>query len=124
MVEATFSAATGPQTHVTGTSGRLSPVTEVWANRLMPCGWKSAVEKNGFWPWDKAVAGHWKNQRKRAGAQQPHRVWVLAPSAQACTHRRKPRARYNAPATARVIHVRHPRADFGACLASFECACR
>ena len=44
MVEATLSEATGPQIHVTGTSGRLSPVTDVCASRLMPVGWKSAVE--------------------------------------------------------------------------------
>ena len=115
MVEATFSDATGPQIHVTGTSGTLRPVTEVCDNRLMPCGWKSAVEKNGFWPCDNAVAGHWKNHRKSAGSPQPHRVCVLAPSAQACTQSRKPSARYSAPATTRVIHVRHHRADFGAC---------
>ena len=43
-VEATLSDATGPQIQVTGTSGRLSPVTDVCASRLMPVGWKSAVE--------------------------------------------------------------------------------
>ena len=43
-VEATLSEATGPQIHVTGTSGRLSPMTDVWARRLIPVGWKSAVE--------------------------------------------------------------------------------
>src|ERR1700728_1070971 len=99
MVEATFSDATGPQIHVTGTSGRLRPVTEVCDKRLMPCGWNSAVEKNGFWPCDNAVAVHCKNHRKSAGSPQPHRVWVLAPSAQAWTHRRNPSARYNTPAT-------------------------
>ena len=43
-VEATLSEATGPQIHVTGTSGRLSPVTDVCASRLTPVGWKRAVE--------------------------------------------------------------------------------
>ena len=107
IVEATLSEATGPQIHVTGTSGRLSPVTDVCASRLMPVGWKSAVEKKGFCPWASAVAGHWKNHRNSAGSPQPHRVWVEAPSAQACTHRTNPRARYTAPAAARVIHGRH-----------------
>src|ERR1700728_2060571 len=81
MVEATLSDATGPQIHVTGTSGRLRPVTEVWASRLMPLGWKSAVEKKGFCPWASAVAGHWKNHRNSAGSPQPQSVWVDAPSA-------------------------------------------
>jgi hypothetical protein len=92
-VEATFSEATGPQIQVTGTSGRLRPVTEVWASRLMPSGWNSAVEKNGLCPWASAVAGHWKNQRNRAGSPQPHRVCVDAPSAQALIQRMKPRRR-------------------------------
>ncbi len=38
IVEATLSEATGPQIHVTGTSGRLNPVTDVCASRLMPFG--------------------------------------------------------------------------------------
>ncbi len=92
-VEATLSDATGPHIHVTGTSGMVSPVTEVWASRLMPLGWKSAVEKNGFCPWASAVAGHWKNQRNSAGSPHPHRVWVDAPSVQACTHSTNPTAR-------------------------------
>ncbi len=92
-VEATLSEATGPQIQVTGTSGRLSPVTDVWASRLMPPGWKSAVEKKGFCPWANAVAGHWKNHRNRAGSPHPHSVWVVAPSTQACTHSAKPTTR-------------------------------
>ncbi len=93
MVEATFSDAMGPQIHVTGTSGMLSPVTEVCASRLIPVGWKSADEKNGFCPCDSAVAGHWKNQRNSAGSPQPHRVWVEAPWVHAWIHRTNPRAR-------------------------------
>jgi hypothetical protein len=95
MVDATFSEAIGPQIQVTGTSGRLRPVTEVWASRLMPPGWNSAVEKNGLCPWASAVAGHWKNQRNRAGSPQPHSVCVDAPSpsAQALIQRMKPRRR-------------------------------
>jgi hypothetical protein len=92
-VEATLSAATGPQIQVTGTSGRLSPVTEVCASRLMPPGWNSAVEKNGLCPWASAVAGHWKNHRKRAGSPQPQSVCVDAPSAQALIQRMNPSAR-------------------------------
>ena len=106
-VDATLSDATGPQIQVTGTSGRLSPVTDVWESRFTPVGWNSAVEKNGFSPWASAVAGHWKNQRNRAGSPQPHSVWVVAPSAQACTHSTKPRARYTDPAAATVIHGAH-----------------
>ena len=87
----------------------VSPVTEVWASRLIPVGWKSAVEKNGFCPCASAVAGHWKNQRKSAGSPQPHSVWVVAPSAQACTHSTNPSARYAAPAAARLIHGRQRR---------------
>ncbi len=43
-VEATFSEATGPQIQVTGTRGRLSPMTDVCDSRLIPVGWNSAVE--------------------------------------------------------------------------------
>ena len=92
-VEATLSEATGPQIQVTGTSGRLRPATEVCASRLMPPGWNSAVEKNGFCPWASAVAGHWKNHRNSAGSPQPHRVCVDAPSAQAWIQRTKPSRR-------------------------------
>src|SRR6516165_3077766 len=92
-VEATLSEATGPQIQVTETSGRLRPSTEVWASRLMPPGWNIAVEKNGLCPWARAVAGHWKNHRNRAGSPQPHRVWVVAPSAQALIQRTNPSAR-------------------------------
>jgi hypothetical protein len=52
-----------------------------------------AVEKNGFWPWARAVAGHWKNHRKSAGSPQPQSVWVVAPWAQACIQRTKPKRR-------------------------------
>src|SRR5580704_14069664 len=93
IVEATLSDATGPQIHVTGTSGMLNPVTEVCASKLMPPGWNSALEKNGFCPWASAVAGHWKNQRNSAGSPQPHRVCVDAPWVQACTHSTNPTAR-------------------------------
>src|ERR1700722_19331032 len=126
IVEATLSDATGPQIHVTGTSGTLNPVTDVCASRLMPLGWNSALEKNGFCPCASAVAGHWKNHRNSAGSPQPHRVWVVTPSTQACTHRRNPSARYSTPAVTRVIHGRHRhrRAWLGACSASFERACR
>ena len=93
MVEATLSEATGPQIHVTGTSGKVRPVTEVCANRLMPPGWNIAVEKNGFCPWAMAVAGHWKNHRKSAGSPQPQSVWVVAPWAQACIQRMNPKRR-------------------------------
>src|SRR5580698_2449312 len=116
IVDATLSDATGPQIHVTGTRGRLSPVTDVCASRLMPFGWKRAVEKKGFWACASAVAGHWKNQRNSAGSPHPHRVWVVAPSVQACTHRRNPSARYSVPPTAKVIHGRHRRARLAACL--------
>src|SRR5579871_1989409 len=92
-VDATLNEATGPQIQVTGTSGKLRPVTEVCDNRLMPPGWNSAVEKNGLCPWASAVAGHWKNHRNSAGSPQPHRVWVVAPSAQALIQRMIPSAR-------------------------------
>ncbi len=92
-VEATLREATGPQIQVTGTSGTLSPMTDVWANRLTPVGWNMAVEKKGFCPWARAVAGHWKNQRNSAGSPQPHSVCVVAPWVQACSQTPKPRAR-------------------------------
>ena len=120
-VEATLSDATGPQIHVTGTSGMLSPVTEVLASRLMPVGWKSAVEKKGLCPCASAVAGHWKNHRNNAGSPQPQRVWVVAPSDQAWAHNTKPTARYSTPAVRRVIHGRHRhrRARLGRVLSQF-----
>jgi hypothetical protein len=92
-VEATLSEATGPQIQVTGASGRLSPVTEVCASRLMPPGWNSAAEKNGFCPWASAVAGHWKNHRKSAGSPQPQSVCVDPPSDHALIQRMNPSAR-------------------------------
>ncbi len=92
-VAATLSEATGPQIQVTGTRGRLMPVTDVCVNRFRPVGWKRAVEKKGFCPWAMAVAGHWKNHRNSAGSPQPHSVWVVPPSVQACTQTRKPRPR-------------------------------
>src|SRR6185312_8397740 len=89
-VEATLSEATGPQIQVTGTSGRLSPSTEVCASMLMPPGRNIAVEKKGLCPWASAVAGHWKNHRNRAGSPQPQSVWVDAPLTQALIQRMNP----------------------------------
>src|ERR1700684_1028177 len=107
IVEATLSDATGPQIHVTGTSGRLNPVTDVCASRLMPLGWNSALEKNGVCPCASAWAGPCKNHRNNAGSPQPHRVWVVAPSTQAWTHKRNPSARYSPAAVRRVLHGGH-----------------
>ena len=103
-VEATLRAATGPQIQVTGTSGMLSPSTEVCASRLIPWGWKRAVEKNGLCPCASAVAGHWKNHRKRAGSPQPHSVWVEAPRVHASPHNSTPSPTYDKPA--RPTHSR------------------
>ena len=109
-VEATLSDATGPQIHVTGTSGMLSPVTEVLASRLMPVGWKSAVEKNGLCPCANAVAGHWKNHRNRAGSPQPQRVCVVAPWDHAWAHNTNP--------TATIQHTRRQRGSSTAATAT------
>ena len=43
-VDATFNAATGPNSHVTGASGIPRTRTLVFESMLMPVGWKSAVE--------------------------------------------------------------------------------
>lgn len=53
-VEATLRVATGPKSNVTGMSGMPIPSTLVLDSRLMPPGWKRAVEYSGLWPWVRA----------------------------------------------------------------------
>ena len=79
-VRATFMAATGPHSQVTGASTTPRATTLVSSSRLMPPGWKSHVEYRTSWPWARAKAGHRKNQRNRAASPQPQVVvddgWV------------------------------------------------
>ncbi len=53
-VNATFKVATGPKSQVIGAKGIPMASTLVFASRLMPPGWNSAVEKNGLCPWANA----------------------------------------------------------------------
>ncbi len=85
-VDATFSVATGPKSHVTGASGMPMASTLVLDRRLIPPGWKSAVEWKRLDPWAIACAGHSRNQRKSAGSPQPQMVTDVGCVDHACHH--------------------------------------
>ena len=71
---ATLTEAIGPKIAVIGRSTAPSAIDEVLANRLVPIGWNTAVEKNGFMPWRMATQSHSKYQAKREESEQGHVV--------------------------------------------------
>ena len=71
-VSATFVAATGPKSQVTGARTTPTSVPDVFESRLAPCGTFTAPEKNTLCAWAIAQAGQAMNQTSCAGSPQPH----------------------------------------------------